>query len=245
VGLDEEAENALRAHENALRKKYKERASEALCRTYGLLESAKRRFQIAQTAASWSVLKFEPRPDQAWQWECIYPTPYDEVVRAEAEKRAVPPGFIYGVMRQESAFRPTVVSPADAVGLMQIIPSTASRIAQALGKAYDPDLMRAPAVNISFGAYYLRFLQDIFQSRLELVAASYNAGPHAVTRWLRAGESLPLDVFIARIPYEETRNYVYRVMGNYARYAYLDDGTEIPMVDLKIPAGMKAPDSAY
>jgi soluble lytic murein transglycosylase len=190
-------------------------------------------------------LKYAPGADQGWQWDCIYPEPYEEIVETEGKKRGVPPSFIYGVMRQESAFRPTVVSPAKAVGLMQIIPSTARRIAQATGATYDPDLMRSPAVNISFGAYYLKFLLDIFKNRPELVAASYNAGPHAVTRWLRAGETLPLDIFVARIPYSETRNYVYRVMGNYARYAYRNDEVEFPVIDLKIPPGMKAPDSAY
>lgn len=245
VGLDEEAEAALLRHEGQIRKLYGGRAGEALCRTYGLLASAQRRYQIAQTAATWSVLKHAPSPDTEWQWDCIYPEPYDEIVRHEARKYEIPVGLVYGVMRQESAFRPAVVSPAHAVGLMQIIPPTARRIAQATGATYDPDLMRAPAVNISFGAYYLHYLMNIFGGRPELVAASYNAGPQAVTRWLRAGEELPLDVFVARIPYSETRNYVYRVMGNYARYAYRDDTNEFPTVDLKLPKGLKAPDSAY
>lgn len=245
VGLDEEAERALRREESTLKKQYRGRSDEALCRTYGLLESAHRRYQIAQTAASWSVLSYAPGPNTEWQWDCIYPEPYEPIVQAEAERYEVPAPLVYAVMRQESAFRPAVVSPADAVGLMQIIPSTAQRIAAATGATYSPDAMRAPAVNISFGAYYLRYLMDIFSGRLELVLASYNAGPHAVTRWLRAGETLPLDIFVARIPYSETRNYVYRVMGNYARYAYRDDDSEFPKIDLKIPKGLAAPASAY
>jgi soluble lytic murein transglycosylase len=128
---------------------------------------------------------------------------------------------------------------------MQIIPPTAERIAQATGARYEPDLMRAPAINISFGTYYLHYLLEIFGGRPELVAASYNAGPHAVTRWLRAGEELPLDVFVARIPYSETRNYVYLVMGNYARYAYRDQSNKLPSIDLKIPKGLKASNSSY
>jgi len=148
-------------------------------------------------------------------------------------------------MRQESAFRPTVVSPAKAVGLMQIIPPTAKRIAEEIDATYEPHLMRSPAVNIRFGAYYLRRLLDMFGDRPELTAAAYNAGPHAVTRWLRAGEKLPLDLFVARIPYKETRNYVYRVMGNYARYAYREDPALVPSIDLTLPAGMRAPKDAY
>ena len=68
----------------------------------------------------------------------------------------------------------------------------------------------------------------------------------AVSRWLEKGESLPLDVFVARIPYEETRTYVYRVLGNTARYAYDERGpAALPVVELEIPAGLRAPDDAY
>ncbi len=245
VGLDEEAEEALRNAESALRTQYGGRSNEALCRLYGQLESAKRRYQIAQTAASWSVLSEAPNLANEWQWDCIYPTPYRAIVDAEAQKRDIPPALIYAVMRQESAFRPTVVSPAAAVGLMQIIPPTAMKIASTLKAPFDPDLMRAPAINISFGAYYLHYLMEIFQGRPELVAASYNAGPQAVSRWLRAGQDLPVDIFVARIPYSETRNYVYRVMGNYARYAYLSESTEPLTVDLQLPRGIQVPDDAY
>lgn len=245
VGLDEEAEETLRSSESALRSQFGERSNEALCRLYGQLESAKRRYQIAQTAASWSVLKESPNAATEWQWDCIYPTPYRAIVEVEGARRDVPPSLIYAVMRQESAFRPTVVSPAAAVGLMQIIPPTAKKIAQSLNIPFEADLMRAPAVNISFGAYYLHYLMDIFQGRPELVAASYNAGPQAVSRWLRAGSDLPLDIFVARIPYSETRNYVYRVMNNYARYAYRDEKTEPLQVDLALPKGIQVPEDAY
>jgi soluble lytic murein transglycosylase len=105
--------------------------------------------------------------------------------------------------------------------------------------------MRSPAINIKFGSYYLGLLLDMFGQRKELAAAAYNAGPHAVTRWLRAGEELPLDIFVARIPYSETRNYVYRVLGNYARYSYDKGEGTVPQVSLKLPEGLRAPDDAY
>jgi len=245
VGLDDEAESALREMESEIRAQYGDRAGEALCRLYGQLESAKRRYQIAQTAASWSVLDETPTAQNEWQWDCIYPSPYQQIVRDESLQYKVPAPFVYGIMRQESAFRPSVVSPARAVGLMQIIPPTASRIAAEINRDYEPDLMVSPAVNISYGVYYLRRLLDMFGERLELAAASYNAGPHAVTRWLRAGENLPVDIFVARIPYEETRNYVYLVMGNTARYAYRDEVTPVPLVDLQLPRGLRATQDAY
>lgn len=246
VGLDEQAEQALQRAEPFLKQLYGERSGEALCELYGQIASARRRYQIAQSAASWSVLREQPRAETRWQFECIYPRPYEEVVLSEAESYQISPAFVYGVMRQESAFRPTVVSPAHAVGLMQIIPPTAQRIALELHTTYEPNLMRAPAVNIRYGSFYLKKLLDMFDGRLELAAASYNAGPQAVSRWLEQGEKLPMDLFVARIPYTETRNYVYRVLGNAARYAYLRGGiSAIPHVSLEIPRGLRAPEDAY
>lgn len=246
VGLDEAAENALRQEERSLRAQYGTRNGEALCRLYGKLHSAQRRYQIAQTAASWSQLRYAPNEQTHWQFDCIYPQPYADSVQLETTLFQVSPAFVYGVMRQESAFRPTVVSPAHAVGLMQIIPPTATRIAEELNVTYDPQHMRVPAINIRFGTYYLQKLLQFFGGRLELAAAAYNAGPHAVNHWLKHGEKLPLDLFVARIPYAETRTYVYRVLGNTARYAYLMGGSEaVPTVSLEIPPGLRAPADAY
>lgn len=244
VGLDEEAEQALKAEEPALRARYGERAPEVLCRLYGRLASGMRRYQIAQTASKREALFQEPTGDGLWQWECIYPRPYGEIVEREAKARKLPSSFAYAVMRQESAFRPTVVSSAQAVGLMQIIPSTATRIGEEIGSPYDPQLMNAPAINVKFGVYYLAKLVDMFGGRPELAAAAYNAGPRALSGWLQSLAVLPADLFIASIPYEETRTYVYRVMSNYARYAYLA-GERLPDVPLQLPTGLSAPSNAY
>lgn len=246
VGLDAEAEEEMRGHEGELRRKYGDRSGEALCSAYGQLRSARRRYQLAHSAVSWSALSIAPGPATAWQWDCVYPQPYEKIVARAEEERSLPQHFIYAVMRQESAFSATVVSPAGAVGLMQIIDPTARHIASELDESYEPTLMRAPAVNVKFGAYYLRKLLDMFGDQPYLAAAAYNAGPQAASRWLHAGESLPLDVFVARIPYTETRGYVYRVMGNWARYTYLAGGAEaVPRVDLEIPRGLRAPPEAY
>ena len=105
--------------------------------------------------------------------------------------------------------------------------------------------MTSPAVNIQFGAYYLRRLLNMVDGRVALAVAAYNAGPSALFRWLKAGQALPLDVFIASIPYTETRNYVYQVLENYARYAYLSADHEIPRLALTLPQGLTRPDDAY
>lgn len=244
VGLDEEAERALEAEEPSLKKRYGDRAPEVLCRLYGFLESAKRRYQIAQTAATQKALLAEPLGSGRWQWDCAYPRPYEDIVRREAKERGVPEALVYAIIRQESAFRPSAVSSAKAVGLMQIIPATARRIGEEIGEEYRPELMSVPAINIRFGVYYLGKLLRMFQGRADLAAAAYNAGPRAVARWLASLHDLPTDLFVASIPYEETRNYVYRVMSNYARYAYLSDDAT-PAVSLSLPAGLHVPEEAY
>jgi soluble lytic murein transglycosylase len=79
-----------------------------------------------------------------------------------------------------------------------------------------------------------------------LAAASYNAGPGAVSRWLETGEKLPLDVFVARIPYQETRHYVNLVMGNLAHYAFLDGGeAAVPVLGLELPQGLRVAADDY
>jgi soluble lytic murein transglycosylase len=126
------------------------------------------------------------------------------------------------------------------------MPTTAQKIAAELGDKIDEaELTRAHA-SIELGSAYLRKLLDTFQGNLPLALAAYNAGPHAVSRWLAAGEALPLDLFVARIPYEETRGYVARVLSNAARYAYLEGGegaVQAPALDL--PRGVTLPANSY
>jgi soluble lytic murein transglycosylase len=132
------------------------------------------------------------------------------------------------------------------VGLLQLIEPTARRVADSLDTSYEAELMRAPAVNVRFGAYYLRELLNMFGGRIELAAAAYNAGPHAAGRWLQAGHELPLDVFVARIPYAETRTYVQRIVGNLARYSYLHGGEDaVPELTLSLPNDVVVPPDAY
>ena len=144
-------------------------------------------------------------------------------------------------MRQESGFRPDVVSPASAVGLLQLVPSTATRIAKELGIEDEPELLRLPSYNVELGAFYLHKVLGTFGGQVALAAAAYNAGPRAVSRWLETGEDLPLDVWVARIPFAETRTYVARVVGNLARYAYLHGGDgAVPKIALALPKGVRA-----
>jgi soluble lytic murein transglycosylase len=81
--------------------------------------------------------------------------------------------------------------------------------------------------------------------QMPLAVAAYNAGPTTVSRWIEGGEDLPVDVWVARIPYQETRHYVAKVMGNWLAYRYLDDPTRLPQLDLELKPGTRATPGAY
>jgi soluble lytic murein transglycosylase len=239
LGLDADAEDALRAAEGVFAQKHAARAGEALCTAYGTLATAERRYQLAQARVDARVLAIEATPATRWQWDCVYPRPYPAVVDGLVEDFGVPHALLYGVMRQESGFRPAVMSGARAVGLMQIIEPTGVQIARELAEPFTPEMLTAPSKNLRFGAFYLRKLLDSFGGNIAVAAAAYNAGPLAVRRWLEGAPTLPLDVFVARIPYEETQTYVERVVANYARYRYVEAGASaVPRLALDLP---KAP----
>ncbi len=131
----------------------------------------------------------------------------------------------YAIARQESAFNPAAVSPANARGLLQLLPSTAKGVAARHGIAYQPEkLTRDPGFNATLGAHYLGEQIDAFGGSYILTFIAYNAGPRKVPEWIERygdprGKSIDEVVdWIERIPFPETRNYVMRVMENYQVY---------------------------
>jgi soluble lytic murein transglycosylase len=101
-------------------------------------------------------------------------------------------------------------------------------------------------VNLRLGAFYIAKLLRMFQGNVGLAAAAYNAGPRAVSHWLEASGGADLDVWVARIPYDETRNYVARVLQNLSRYQWLEGGDGgVTPVSLALPADARAPADAY
>jgi soluble lytic murein transglycosylase len=195
-----------------------------LCLAYSELAPKSRAYRVGYRAVTRAELMAPPAVGREWLWDCVYPRPYAPLVAEIGGSVAVEAELIYAIIRQESGFRPDVVSPARAVGLMQLLPSTAGRVAVERGLLNAPDRLTEPPVNIQYGANYLRKLLDLFDGNVALAAASYNAGPSAVLRWLAGAPELELDLFVARIPFDETRAYVERVVGNYARYRYLNGG---------------------
>ena len=124
-------------------------------------------------------------------------------------------------MRQESGFDPDVVSPARAVGLLQLMPETAKVVADGANLPHDDARLTSPPYNIALGSMYLHELLEKFHGVIPYAVAGYNGGPDAVARWASRSPGMDLDVFVERIPYTETRGYVSRVMGNSARYGFI------------------------
>jgi soluble lytic murein transglycosylase-like protein len=127
---------------------------------------------------------------------------------------------------QESNFRPTVVSPAGAQGLMQLMPGTAAIIARRKGESIDRQSLKQPSINMEYGQSYIEELRDFdgINGMLPKVIAAYNAGPGAVKRWNTevADKGDPL-LYVESIPYWETRGYVMIVLRNYWMYQRLDN----------------------
>ena len=246
LGLDRDAELELTHAEGNLKQRFGARAGEGLCGTYGLLDVAARRYQIAQTEVDGRALLAAPSAATLWQWDCVYPRPYRGAVPDAARDAEVPEALLYAIMRQESAFKQDAASGAGARGLMQLLPDTAARLAQDSGEPFDPVTLSEPATSLRYSARYLKKLLDAFGGNVALAAAAYNAGPAAVRRWLDGAKTLPLDVFVARIPYAETLEYVERVIGNYARYRYLEDGPSgVPKLALELPQVAATSDSDF
>ncbi|WP_200236185.1 lytic transglycosylase domain-containing protein [Thiohalocapsa halophila] len=162
-------------------------------------------------------------------WDDIrlrFPLHYEGLVAGRAADYALPPEWVYAVIRQESAFDADIASHAGAVGLMQLMPGTAGDMARELGRPRPGRLdLIDPALNIALGTRYLAAMRERFGGNQVLATAAYNAGPGAVTRWLPE-DTTPADLWMLAIPYRETRDYVRRVLTYrviYAQRLGLDD----------------------
>ena len=142
-----------------------------------------------------------------------FPTPYLGLYRRGAFEANLPAGLLLAVSRRESAFNPRARSPAGARGLMQLMPATSRLIADRIRdrRPNAEDLYR-PEINIRLGAHHLARLMDRYGRNRALVAAAYNAGEGRVERWLEDASGMPTPVWIERIPFRETRDYVKNVL---------------------------------
>ncbi|MEN8171030.1 MAG: transglycosylase SLT domain-containing protein [Pseudomonadota bacterium] len=142
-----------------------------------------------------------------------FPLAHNETVTREAQSRKLDPAWVYAVARQESAMSPNARSPAGALGLMQLMPSTGRAVAKKLKYPInDTEQLLEPDTNIRLGTYYLRQVLDRFNDNPVLATAAYNAGPHRVTKWFPESGTIDADIWVENMPFHETRLYVRRVM---------------------------------
>jgi soluble lytic murein transglycosylase len=151
--------------------------------------------------------------------ELRFPMPHRRLTAVVAAQHGLPEDWLYAVMRQESAFDADIASHAGAVGLMQLMPATAAEVALDAGLPAPSRLdLTDPALNLELGSRYLVAMRRRFGGNTMLATAAYNAGPGAVGRWLPA-EPVSADLWMAGIPYRETRDYVRRVLTYRVIYA--------------------------
>lgn len=153
--------------------------------------------------------------------EDLYPRAFEGSVDRALQRQNLPKSLVFAIMREESAFDATVVSWAGAIGLCQLMPEVAKDFARRSGlKDYLPQHIYNPDVNVFLGAAHLAESFRKLGHPL-LVVAAYNAGEANVQKWLVQRSGLPLDTFVERIPYQETRNYVRRVATSWLTYDQL------------------------
>ena len=153
-----------------------------------------------------------------------FPLAYWEMIQQKAQERELDPYLILALIRQESLFDPQARSPATALGLMQLLPSTASRVAKQIGiSPPSNEQLFQPEVNLVLGTQYLKDLLQRYSNDWFKAIAAYNAGEAAVDRWEKEILTDDAEEFVERIPYLETRGYVKLVMRNHRIYKRLYD----------------------
>ena len=151
-----------------------------------------------------------------------YPRAYWSLFSRASQQRALDPWLVLALARQESLFNPHATSVSDARGLMQLLPTTADRVARQTGRPTSPNLFD-PDTNVALGTAYLKNLFEMFAGDKLKAVAAYNGGEHAVEGWTRKfpGDD---DEWVENIGYHETRDYVKKVIGGRREYLLLYQG---------------------
>ncbi|MFG6432828.1 lytic transglycosylase domain-containing protein [Roseateles sp. LYH14W] len=147
-----------------------------------------------------------------------FPTPHRAELMRESRAAGLDPAYVFGLIRQESRFVMDARSHVGASGLMQVMPATAKWTAKKAGLAYSPALLNDRDFNLRIGTHYLKLVLDRFDGAQALAAAAYNAGPGRPARW-RDGPVIDAAIWAENIPFNETRDYVRKVLLGGALYA--------------------------
>ncbi|MBF0545039.1 MAG: transglycosylase SLT domain-containing protein [Candidatus Riflebacteria bacterium] len=158
----------------------------------------------------------------AWAWRAFYPLAYWSNVSTEAGKYRLDPYWALSIMREESHFNPKTCSKSNAMGLMQILPSTGKWILGKVGEhgKFHADMLWSIERNIKYGVWYLNYLKELFAGDMFLAAAAYNGGQGNIKRKVEEGPYAHLPVLsrLDRVPLPETRDYYKKVMGAWWNY---------------------------
>ncbi len=170
---------------------------------------------------AWKLLKKNSQqPLPRHLLKSFFPLDFQKEVLAESKKQKIDPLLIFSLIKQESAYREDATSRTGALGLMQLMPSTAEGLVdRKKEKKPGRDELLRSETNIRLGVRYLAELINQQDGNLVYALAAYNGGPHRVKTWRKRWGSLPGEVFVELIPFPETRNYVKRILRNYAYYS--------------------------
>ncbi len=167
----------------------------------------------------------QSRHDYALRYLAPFRTQFETAARAHD----VDVALLYAIARQESRFAPDIVSSAGAVGLMQLMPGTARWVAKQLARNdYRPALIADTELNTQFGAYYFKYWLERLDRMPALAAAAYNAGPGRAQAW-RPAAPLEGAIWVETIPFNETRDYVKKVLANAVVYAQAFNASQPPL----------------
>jgi soluble lytic murein transglycosylase len=168
-----------------------------------------------------------------------FPMPFRQQVVARTREIGLDAAYVYGLIRQESRFIMDARSTVGASGLMQVMPATARWTAKRLGVPYTADLITDRDTNIAIGTGYLKLVLDDLEGSQAMAAAAYNAGPGRPRRW-REGPQLEPAIWAENIPFNETRDYVKKVLSNATYYAALlsSDATVAPSLKARLGASI-------
>jgi len=155
-------------------------------------------------------------------WRVFYPFPYKAIIFAEAARNNIDPFLVAAIIKTESNFASEAESKMGARGIMQIMPETGRWAAEKMNlRDFHPDDLYETETNIKIGCWYLNNLNQEFKGNKVLVVAAYNGGRGNVREWLEKQQWTGEHATVDQIPFQETRQYVRKVMKNYSRYRYL------------------------
>lgn len=155
-------------------------------------------------------------------WQGLFPRPYWEDLKKNALSNELDPFLVASLIRQESEFNPAALSPANAMGLMQLLPTVGRGMAKEQKiKHFSSDELFVANINLQLGTRYFKHMVDHYHGQVEYALAAYNAGIDRVDDWRSSGDFKDVEEFVESIPFTETREYVQAIMRNAMLYKLL------------------------